>query len=167
MKRTISALGLVAVFGLAAGEARADSPQNCSPGCAAYASGKYEEAAAWYRKAAEQGDADAQYNLGNLYAQGQGVAQDDAQAVAWYRKAANQGYAKAQSNLGVMYAEGRGVARDDVEAYRWFSIAGAKGDAEIVKVRDLVEKRLSKEQIAEAQKRAREWISQFEKTNKP
>jgi len=52
-------------------------------------------AAAWFRKAAEQGDAGAQFNLGNMYDQGKGVAQDYAQAVEWYRKAAKQGYADA------------------------------------------------------------------------
>ena len=52
-------------------------------------------------QAAEQGFAAAQYNLGLMYANGQGVHQDDAQAVRWYRKAAEQGYAKAQYNLGL------------------------------------------------------------------
>ncbi|WP_406569303.1 tetratricopeptide repeat protein, partial [Aeromonas veronii] len=66
---------------------------------------------AWYRKAAEQGDAMAQFNLGAMYEQGKGVAQDDKQAVAWYRKAAEQGYAMAQSNLGGMYNTGSGVAQ--------------------------------------------------------
>ena len=54
----------------------------------------------WYRKAAEQGDASAQYNLGVMYENGHGVEQDDEQAVFWYRKAAEQGYADAQYNLG-------------------------------------------------------------------
>ena len=63
----------------------------------------YAQASQWYRKAADQGDADAQTNLGFLYANGHGVAQDYAQALQWYRKAADQGYASAQYNLGVMY----------------------------------------------------------------
>ena len=57
---------------------------------------------AWYRKAAEQGDAGAQNNLGKCYHNGQGVAQDYAQAVAWYRKAAEQGHAGAQEALNVI-----------------------------------------------------------------
>jgi TPR repeat protein len=56
-------------------------------------------AAAWYRKAADQGNAKAQHNLGVLYNFGRGVAQDDAQAVAWFRKAADQGLADAQDAL--------------------------------------------------------------------
>jgi TPR repeat protein len=64
------------------------------------------QAVAWYRKTAEQGNADAQYNLGLMYENGRGVAKDDAQAIVWYRKAAEQGNALAQNNLSVMYAEG-------------------------------------------------------------
>ena len=67
------------------------------------------QAAAWYRKAADQGHAVAQYNLGVLYRDGEGVPKDLAQAVAWFRKAADQGNAAAQNNLGVLYANGEGV----------------------------------------------------------
>ncbi len=56
------------------------------------------------QKAAEQGDAMAQFNLGVMYNTGRGVAQDYKQAVAWFRKAAEQGDAMAQFNLGLMYA---------------------------------------------------------------
>jgi uncharacterized protein len=61
---------------------------------------------AWYRKAAEQGYARAQYNVGVLYHEGKRVSQDDGQAAAWYRRAAEQGHAQAQFNLGVLYASG-------------------------------------------------------------
>ena len=67
------------------------------------------EAVSWFRKAAEQGHAGAQYNLGLKYARGEGVPKDDAEAVSWYRKAAEQGHAGAQFNLGLMYARGEGV----------------------------------------------------------
>ena len=62
-------------------------------GYAAYEAGDYAEAVKCYRKAAEQGDAAAQYNLGVIYYNGEGVTQDYAEAVKWYRKAAEQGYA--------------------------------------------------------------------------
>jgi TPR repeat protein len=58
-----------------------------------------------YRKAADQGNARAQFNLGVLYANGQGVAQDYAEAARWYRKAADQGHADAQNNLGLLAAK--------------------------------------------------------------
>ena len=72
----------------------------------------YARAAAWYRKAAGEGDAMAQFNLGWMYDYGRGVAQDDAQAVAWYRKAAEQGDARAQVAAQAMHiAYGHGVLR--------------------------------------------------------
>ena len=72
-----------------------------------------------WRKTAEQGDADAQFNLGNAYHTGAGVEKDDKQAVIWYRKAAEQGNADAQSNLGLAYHNGTGVEKDDKEAVNW------------------------------------------------
>ena len=76
-----------------------------------------------YRKAAEQGDASAQYKLGVCYDSGEGVAKDEMEAVKWWRKAAEQGYAPAQFNLGNSYAQGEGVVKDTVEAYKWFNLA--------------------------------------------
>ena len=59
------------------------------------------------RWAAEHGDAEAQFYLGWIYAKGQGVARDDAEAVKWYRKAAEHGLTGAQFSLGLMYAKGK------------------------------------------------------------
>ena len=84
----------------------------------------------WYRKAAEQGDANAQHNLGVMYRNGKGVAQDDGEAVKWYRKAAEQGLARAQKNLGWMYERGEGVAQDDGEAVKWYRKAAEQGYAD-------------------------------------
>ena len=56
----------------------------------------------WYRKAAEQGDSDAQCNLGCCYHMGSGVAKDQAEAVGWYRKAAEQGNSAAQVSLRLL-----------------------------------------------------------------
>ena len=81
------------------------------------------------RAAAERGDANAQFNLGLMYEEGRGVAQDYAQAVAWYRKAADQGNANGQAGLGAMYANGWGIERDDTEAVAWFRKAVEQGNA--------------------------------------
>ena len=89
-----------------------------------YVAGKFEDAAKWFRKAAEQGNAGAQYNLAVMYDKGLGVPQDYSEAVRWYRKAAEQGDALAQYNLGVMYANGEGVPQDYAEAVRWYRKAG-------------------------------------------
>ena len=70
----------------------------------------------WYRLAADQGNADAQNNLGAMYDNGQGVPQNYAEAVKWFRLAADQGHAIAQNNLGLMYAKGQGVPQNYAEA---------------------------------------------------
>lgn len=75
---------------------------------------------------AAAGDAVAQRQLGNLYRNGSGVAQSDAEALAWYRKAATQGDVVAHYNLGVMYDNGYGVAQDHGEAARWYEQAVAR-----------------------------------------
>ena len=85
------------------------------------------EAVRWYRLAAEQGNAEAQSNLGVMYGNGQGVGQDDAEAVRWYRLAAEQGHAHAQNNLGFMYRDGRGVGQDYAEAARLYRLAAEQG----------------------------------------
>ena len=81
------------------------------------------------KKAAEQGLAGAQYNLGVMYANGEGMPENDIKAVRWFHKAAEQGDADAQYNLGLMYDRGEGVPEDDAEAVRWFHKAAEQGDA--------------------------------------
>ena len=95
----------------------------------AYERGDYATALAGFQNYAEQGNALAQFNLGLMYANGEGVPEDDAEAVRWYRLGAEQGNARAQSNLGVMYASGKGVPKDDAEAVRWVRLAAEQGYA--------------------------------------
>ena len=90
-------------------------------------SGNDREAVKCYRKAAKQGNAAAQYNLGKMYEYGEGVFKDSRQAVRWYRKAAEQGYSTAQNHLGWMYQNGRGVPQNNAEALKWYRKA-AEGD---------------------------------------
>ena len=123
-----------------------------------------------YRKAAEQGNADAQSNLGWAYANGRGVQQDDVQVVYWLRKAAEQGHVEAQFNLGWAYENGRGVPQDDVEAHKWMDLAAAHTSGADQKrfadERDAVAKKMTPDQLSEAQKRARAWMEAFEKRQK-
>ena len=116
------------------------------------------------RRAAEQGAAAAQFNLGGLYYYGEGVPQDYGEAVRWYRLAADQGHAGAQASLGVMYAGGWGVPQDDIAAHMWTNLAAAQGDENARKLRDGLTGRMSSEQIAAAQRAAREWrpVSQIQ-----
>ena len=108
--------------------------------------------------AAEQGDAEAQTNLGVMYANGYGVSEDDKQAVKWYRLAAGQGVADAQNNLGVMYYNGKGVPEDKVIAYMWWNLAAANGYDNASTNKGIIAKRMTSSQIAEAQKLSRECL---------
>lgn len=91
-----------------------------------------EKAVEWYRKAAEQGLAKAQCNLGVCYENGEGVAKDQAIAVQWYRKAAEQGLALAQYNLGLLYEKGDGVDKDITKAVDWYRKAAGQGHKDAV-----------------------------------
>ncbi len=115
------------------------------------------KAVRWYRRGAEQGNAKAQFNLGQMYSKGEGVPQDDAEAVRWYRRGAEQGNAKAQFNLGGMYLGGRGVPQDYVQAHMWVNLAAAQGIEDARKARDILAKQMTPAPIAEAQRLAREW----------
>lgn len=84
----------------------------------------------WTQKLANQGDAQAQFNLGYMYNKGKGVRQDYSQAVYWFQKPANQGYADAQNNLGIMYADGKGVNQDYNQAFNWFQKSANQDYAE-------------------------------------
>ncbi len=84
----------------------------------------------WYKRAAEQGCAKAQYNLGRMYFEGKGVPQDYEKAYSLWRKAATQGCAQSQYNLGVGFDFGKGIAQDKLEAVRWYHKAAAQGYAD-------------------------------------
>jgi TPR repeat protein len=87
------------------------------------------EAAVWFRKAADQGIAEAQYSLGLLYERGDGVEQNNTRAAHWYLLAATQGHALAQNALAELYHEGRGVAQDYAAALKWYESAADQGVA--------------------------------------
>jgi TPR repeat protein len=86
-------------------------------------------AARWYLEAAEKGIAEAQYRLGNIYLEGNGVARDPAKAASWFRRAAEQGHASAQNNFGLLCLNGSGVHKNDAEALKWFIKSAQAGDA--------------------------------------
>jgi TPR repeat protein len=88
---------------------------------------EYARAATWYKRAAEQGDAKAQVELGALYQVGWGVPPDDERAASWFRKAAEQGSAEGAMYLGALYERGDGVTKDHAEAVRWYRKAADQG----------------------------------------
>ncbi len=108
------------------------------------------------RKAA-QGDAEAQDNLGAMYANSQGVPQDHTKAAYWFRKAVAQGGADAQCNLRVMYAKGQGVPQDYIQAAKWSILAKTGDNKDANKLPSLLESKMTPTQIAEAQRLATQW----------
>jgi len=128
----------------------------------------YKQAAAWYRKAAEQGNTVAQIHLADFYRDGRGVARDMAQAAAWYRKAAEVGDAGAQGTLGLLYSVGMGVSHDDVEAYYWLCLAAAvKGpnQARFIANRQSVGEHITTDQQAAVEDRVAAWKAVHPRSN--
>jgi TPR repeat protein len=114
------------------------------------------------KERAAAGDAEAQFSLGKNYEAGRsGLKQDYAIAASWYQKSADQGNAYAQASLGILYHSGKGLPHDDVRSEMWLIISTdhvEKDDRDtIVEMRDSVAAHLRPQQLAEAQKLAREW----------
>ena len=103
--------------------------QNFDKGLKAHDAGNYDTALREWEPLAEQGNIEAQYNLGFMYDNGQGLTQDKAEAVKWYRLAAEQAHGDAQLNLGAIYRNGIGVPQDFVEAANWYRLAAEQGNA--------------------------------------
>ena len=117
-----------------------------------------KEAAKWYRLAAEQGYADAQNNLGVMLNNGDGVARNYEEAMKWYLAAAESENRDAPNNISVMYMSGVGVRRDFVKAVTWFLIAG-KGDPEAMSNKNFLVKRMTINEIGQAENMAKEWLA--------
>jgi TPR repeat protein len=119
MRHSATRLGMIVL--LLAVPALADT----AAGLAAFKAKDYGRAFKEWKSAADAGQAEAQFDLGVLYAQGLGVQRDLTEATKWYRKAANQGNAEAEFALGQMYSRGWGVPNDEADAVRWFQMANS------------------------------------------
>jgi hypothetical protein len=122
----------------------------------------YAEAAAWYRKAAEQNNIEAQIHLAVCYRDGRGVTRDMGEAAGWYAKAAELGNVSAQGTLGLLYSFGQGVPRSDSDAYYWFALAAAvKGpdQEKFAANRQSMAARLTADDLSDAQERVAKWIA--------
>ena len=146
----------------------------------------FTEAITWLRRAAAQHYSTARYHLGVMYSNGDGVPNDEAEAVAWFRVAANEGDVPAQYMLGMMYVDGADPVRiprrapgsapgipargrqsaNNVEAHKWLSLAASHVIGEeqrfYANIRDHEAKKLTSEELAEAQRLAAEWQAAFE-----
>jgi TPR repeat protein len=119
---------------------------------------KHERAVHWWTLAANQGDLEALFNLGQAYRLGLGVAKDEAKAFECLLKAAQGGVAVAQSRIGLFYATGEGAALDAIEAAKWFKLAAMHGDKAAAANFDRASQTLGVAQLAEANRRAQEWL---------
>ena len=122
-QRSIALVAAVALVSLGC----TDWSKECD---AAFQAQDYESAAKSCAQAAENGDASAQYNLGWMYAVGEGVPEDDAKTFEWYTKAAEQGDALGQLGVGRAYAEGEGVPEDKAKAVEWLTKSAEQGRAD-------------------------------------
>ena len=98
-------------------------------GSAYYFRGDFAAALREWRPLAEQGDAQAQFYLGIMHTNGEGVPEDDRQAAYWFQKSARQGHSQSQYRLGILYANGAGVPEDAPQAVYWFRKSAEQGDA--------------------------------------
>ena len=140
------------------GSAGVSGSADFQKGADAYRNGDYATALRKWKPLAEQGNTTAQFLVGAMYNEGQGVPQDYKTAVKWYRLAAEQGNASAQFNLGMMYYAGLGVPLDYVYAHMWWNIAASPGNKDAVKNRDIVAGKMTPARIEDAQKLARECV---------
>ena len=117
----------------------------------------YAKALKLYRSAADQNDARAQFELGKLSADCQGMNVNQSEMFKLLLRSGEQGYREAQDVLGYMYAYGVSVPADNVNAYLWYDLAAGQGGKDDAEKRELISKKMTPEQIAEAQQLAREW----------
>ncbi len=127
------------------------SPQNV-------ADHPHEKSLAELRSLADHGDADAQWQMGVRYHDGEGLPQDDSQAMLWFQLAAEQGHVDAQSHLGAYYWAGRGVPKDLSKAYMWSEIALAGGDENSKSRLEGLSSQMTRAQVTAANQQAEAWI---------
>ncbi|MCP3979183.1 MAG: sel1 repeat family protein [bacterium] len=123
----------------------------------AYESGDYATARSLWLPLADDGVAEAQFNIGLLYQNGRGVDVDVAGAAEYFRLAAEQAYPRALFKLGEMYEDGQGVEQSDIQAHFWFNVAHDLDVEGAKKRRKRLAKRMTPYDIAQAELFAREW----------
>jgi TPR repeat protein len=134
----------------------------------------FSKAELWYRKAAEAGVANSQWQLGMLYLNGapkmsgeKPVSKKEREAIKWLSKAANQDNVRAQIELGHCYANGRAVQKDNVEGYKWYALAANHNEILGQVHRDRLILKMTSDQIAEGQRRAASFRVSRESSTRP
>jgi hypothetical protein len=136
----------------------------------AYQKGDYETAVRGFLPLAKQGDLAAQYQMGLIYNNGDGVSQSYREASAWFRRAAEGGHGGARIALGQLFLHGRGVPEDKVMAYVWLDLAVAQGDDELglgEKGRRQALAQMTPQQQTRAQALAQEYRQRYDRSDYP
>ena len=124
----------------------------------AWAAGDYHAAAKLLKPRADEGDPEAQFNLGLYYFQGLGGDRNYAEAAKLFRGAAEQGHVMAANNLGAMNMDGRGIPRNLPESWFWFAVVAHRGDQAGGVLRDLVASQMTRPQVEQARERFEAWV---------
>lgn len=124
----------------------------------------YTRALEWYQKAADQNHRLAQFNLGQMFAHGQGMPKSDSMALMWIRRAADGGDAGAQYNMGDRYARScshgseMDAAESRIEAYKWFTLAAAQDYRDALLRSDSATMRMAREEVTEGNRRVKAFV---------
>lgn len=159
MRRVFLGIAFIVMLGA---QSQPQAQPGFQDGLLAYHRGDHTVAMEIWRPLAERGDASAQYMVGYLYAQGEGVESSSRTAAKWYRKAADQGDPDAQLNLGLMYVNGAGVKKSYVSSYKWFALSyltypPGEYRENAFRNRENVASLMSAEQIEKAERLVRRW----------
>ena len=154
----MGAVGAIVLSGGAAALFPATSHASLDAPMKAWAAGDYHGAAKLLKPRAEEGDPEAQFNLGLYYFQGLGGDRNYAEAAKLFRGAAEQGHVMAANNLGAMNMDGRGIPRNLPEAWFWFAVVAHRGDQAGGVLRDLVASQMTRLQVEQARDRFETWV---------
>ncbi|MEI7669741.1 MAG: tetratricopeptide repeat protein [Pseudomonadota bacterium] len=110
-----------------------------------------------WRIQAENGDAEAQYDLAEAYRKGESVEQDEREAAKWYKESASQGYPDAQFAMGFVYRGGNGMPMDKVMSYMWFYLSVKNGDQRAIGLMNDLAWSMTESEIDEGRRKADEW----------
>jgi uncharacterized protein len=125
----------------------------------------YAQALQWYQKAADQNHRLAQFNLGQMFAQGQGMPRSDSMAVMWIRRAADGGDSGAQFNMGDRYARASmhgsemDAAESRIESYKWFTLAAAQSYRDALVRSDSATMKMTREEVTEGNRRVNTFVA--------
>ena len=130
-------------------------------GCAYKVRGLRKKAVKWWRIAAENGEPNAQMQLGTAYAYGKGIEQNTQEALKWCRRSAEQGFAHGQSMLSVLFSNGFGMEEDIIQAYAWSRLAAVQNHPLSADFVQQLEDEMTEPQLEQAKRLATDYAGKF------